>query len=257
MLNVSLVVGIWGMVLSSFSQPEVIVLPLQLGAGVTVLATLFQLYLKPNAERLYLAALAVEGCIGLLSWFAPWPYAVMAGGTLLAGFGAVALKHDRFQIAPHHWDIVPLAFAVVGWLLGHFDFQAYTGLYTLGGALIGVLVGRRRSALKGVTYLGIAAFSFGVYELLVYQLLQTKGGHPGDALVLFAGLATMMAIADRVLARWSPSLLKLTPNLTAPPRLVARRRYSEQSKRGTTGKDGSGSGAPQARISKPGRRRLS
>ena len=209
LLNVGLAVGLFGMVFLSFSRPEVVLRPIQLGASFTVLATIYSLWLRPNASGLYLVALAVEGCVCLLSWLGPWPQDLMAMGTLLAGFASFVCWRDHPKIKLRHWDILPLLFAGAGWLLGHYDFYAYTGLYTMGAALITLLVGRRRG-LRGVTYLGIAALSFGVYELLVYQLLQSGGEHPGDALVLFGGLATLVAMGDRVLVRWSDRLFRLT-----------------------------------------------
>jgi hypothetical protein len=208
--------GLSFLALWAVSEPPVLGWTSQLGAVLTAIAVLFQFWLRPRAVLLYWSAVAVEVAILLLSWLGPWPRALMAVGTLVAGVGASAAAGWAGGVARRHWMLLPLLFAVGGWILGHYDFLAHTGVYTLGAAGIFLSVGRRESRLNGITYVGITAGSFGVYELLVYQLLQSQGEHPGDALVLFAGVATLIMLGDRVFARRLTRLLRLSPSQFLP-----------------------------------------
>lgn len=201
-------------VLVVFTKPEILVVPMQISALLTAIAACYQFWLSPRVTRLYLSAIAIEAAVVLPSWLGDWPRDLMAMGTLAVGFGTL-LHRDYPQIAPRHWTILPLMFAGFGAILGHYDFLTYTGLYTMGAALIFLLVGRREAS-QGVTYLGIAGFSFGVYELLVYQILQAEGEHAGDALVIFAGVATLLAIGDRIFAQGLTRMLRLSPTQFLP-----------------------------------------
>lgn len=110
------------------------------------------------------------------------------------------------------WHTIPLIYAALGLAIQHgMTFAAETGLYTIGAALIGIGVGRRRAGFQSLTVLALLAGSFGAYELLVYQLLQAEGGKAGDGFVLLAALAALIAIAERFLARWLLAYLRLTP----------------------------------------------
>lgn len=108
------------------------------------------------------------------------------------------------------WHVIPLIYAVLSFLFQHRSFTASTGLFTLGAALIGIGVGRRRYNFKLLTYLSLLGASIAAYELLVYQLLQPQNGNIADGLVILAGLGTVIAISTLVLARWLVPYLRLT-----------------------------------------------
>ncbi|QZZ18857.1 hypothetical protein J5X98_15490 [Leptothermofonsia sichuanensis E412] len=108
------------------------------------------------------------------------------------------------------FHLIPLIYAALGFLLAHRKFTATTGLYTLAAALVGIGIGRRQPEFKPLTYLSILAFSFGTYELLVYQLAQMAEGSPGDGMVLLAALAACWTIATRLLLPWLTAYLRLT-----------------------------------------------
>ncbi|NJN23099.1 MAG: hypothetical protein HC810_00065 [Acaryochloridaceae cyanobacterium RL_2_7] len=200
----------------SFIELESIRGSMQVGAVLVVIAVLFQLWLSPRVLLFYAAAVSLEASVILLSWLCPWPHEVMATATLV--MGGVSMVSDRFQprVSERHWMVIPLLFAGAAWLLGHYDFWAHTGLYTMGAALILLGVGRRAEYLRALTYLGIAGFSFGIYELLVYQILQAEGEHPGDALILFAGLTTLIMLGDRLLTKPLSRTLRLSSNQFLP-----------------------------------------
>ncbi len=107
------------------------------------------------------------------------------------------------------WHVIPLLYALFGLLIQHRSFTATTGLFTLAAALVGIGVGRRQP-FRPLVYLSLLVSSIAAYELLVYQLLQTEGGRAGDGIVLLAGLAAAIAIANRLLQRWLLPYLRLT-----------------------------------------------
>ncbi|MDX2239181.1 MAG: hypothetical protein NW224_00685 [Leptolyngbyaceae cyanobacterium bins.302] len=111
---------------------------------------------------------------------------------------------------PSALHLIPLAYALLGVGLGHHTFTAITGFFTLGGALVALGVGRRLPLLKPIAYLGLAGVTIAGYEWLIYQLLQAKGGRPGDGLVMLAALAVVFAIAYRGLQRVIAAGLRLT-----------------------------------------------
>lgn len=113
------------------------------------------------------------------------------------------------------WHSIPLIYGLLGIFMAHDRFTAWTGLYTLAAAFIGVGVGRRSPALAPITLIALPLASVAFYELLTYQLLQVQGGVPGDGVVLLAGLAMLLAWGDRLLRRWLLPYLHITPGQLA------------------------------------------
>lgn len=109
------------------------------------------------------------------------------------------------------WHIIPLLYALLGWLIAHRVLAAETGLYTLAAAVTGIGIGRRQPVLKPLIYIAIAGISIAAYELLIYQLLQASGEQLGDGVVLLAALATAIAVVYRLLSRWLQAYWRLTP----------------------------------------------
>jgi hypothetical protein len=112
---------------------------------------------------------------------------------------------------PESWHTIPVAYAALGFTLGHIQFTANTGLYSLATALILMTIGRRQTHWHPLSYVGLISFSVGAYELLLHRLLQAQGGHPGDALTLMAGLALCIALLQRFVGSQIASHLRLQP----------------------------------------------
>ncbi|MDX2232162.1 MAG: hypothetical protein NW220_21180 [Leptolyngbyaceae cyanobacterium bins.349] len=125
----------------------------------------------------FLAQLAGDG----------WQWAVGSGPR------AAAEESGARRDFPFSWHLIPLAYGLLGLGLARTTFTATTGFYTLAVAVLGCLVGRRSPGLQPITYLSLAGLSLGAYDLLIYPLLQAKGGHPGDGMTLLAGLAIALA----------------------------------------------------------------
>jgi hypothetical protein len=97
-------------------------------------------------------------------------------------------------------EILPLLYALLGFGLRFGHFTSWTGLLTLGAALTGIDVGRRRGEWKPLIYLSLAGVSFAWYELVIYQMLQASGGSLADAFTVLAGVAVAIAFLYRLLA---------------------------------------------------------
>jgi hypothetical protein len=102
-------------------------------------------------------------------------------------------------------------YTLIGISLHFFYFTPYTGLITLGAALIGISVAYYRSQARGIIYLSLAGISLAVYELVIYQILRTDGGNPGDSFIILAAIATGICGIYRSLAwfwRWQSLFLQ-------------------------------------------------
>lgn len=138
---------------------------------------------------------------------------VLALGLLGFGLGSqlvgdwLAQRSGQYRSS---WHGIPLLYGGIGLALAHHSWTATTGLYTLAAALIVCGVGRRSSRLQPLTWLGLLLRSLGLYELLVYRLMQTEGAI-ADGLVILAGLAIGLAVVDRLGSRFWLPYLRLEP----------------------------------------------
>ncbi len=94
---------------------------------------------------------------------------------------------------------VPLIYAGLGILWRLSDFNAYTGLLTLGAAIILLNTRHRDRRVSEITsYLGFAGLSLGIYELVIYQMQSSSGGSAADALTILSLVAAAIAFSYRV-----------------------------------------------------------
>ncbi|WP_416675021.1 hypothetical protein [Egbenema bharatensis] len=200
--------------LTEFSLQELPTAAL-IGAGLTVGAMTYRLWQQPTELGFCGLGGAIESLLVML--------VVRLGGTLTdwaignLGLGLLAqLVADGWvartgQTYRKSWHLIPLIYATLGLLAAHTTFTAFTGLYTLAAALVGIGVGRRQGRFRLLTVLSLVGVSIAAYELLIYQLLQVEGGRPGDGIALLAGLAALIAWLYRLLSPWLLPYLRLTP----------------------------------------------
>ena len=120
-------------------------------------------------------------------------------------------RQHRLERHLSSFHILPLIYGTLSVLLRWDIFTAWTGLCSLGVALIAIGVGRRHQELKPLLYLGIAGISISAYELLFYQMSQASGGAWGDGLIAMVALGTGIIYAYRLLSPWLSDYLHLTP----------------------------------------------
>ncbi|MBN4006996.1 DUF2157 domain-containing protein [Nostoc sp. LPT] len=120
-------------------------------------------------------------------------------------------RRHQLERFPSSLYILPLIYGAFSILLRLDTFTEWTGLYSLGAALIVIGVGRRRESFKPLLYLGIIGVSISAYELLFYQMSQASGGVLGDGLIAMSALGTSIMYAYRILSPGLVSYLRLTP----------------------------------------------
>ncbi|WP_138505193.1 DUF2157 domain-containing protein [Nostoc sp. PA-18-2419] len=135
----------------------------------------------------------------------------IALGLLTGLVGEWWRRRYQLQSLPSSFHILPLIYAVFSVLLRLDTFTEWTGLCSLGVALIIISVGRRRQDFKLLLYLGIIGVSISAYELLFYQILQASGGKLGDGLIAMSALGASIMYAYRILSPWLVGYLRLTP----------------------------------------------
>ncbi|APB33177.1 hypothetical protein GlitD10_0861 [Gloeomargarita lithophora Alchichica-D10] len=109
---------------------------------------------------------------------------------------------------------VPLFYGGVGALVGlGTPLTGVTGWMSLALGAIGL--GVRRERARPLTYGSLAVITLGLYQFLVYQLLQLPAGKPGDGWMVLAALAVGLSYGYGGLSRWSVGRdwLNLTPEV--------------------------------------------
>ncbi|MEH1862117.1 MAG: DUF2157 domain-containing protein [Nostoc sp.] len=120
-------------------------------------------------------------------------------------------RRHQLERFPSSLHILPLIYGAFSILLRLDIFTEWTGLYSLGAALIVIGVGRRRENFKPLLYLGIIGVSISAYELLFYQMSQASGGALGDGLIAMSALGASIMYAYRILSPRLVSYFRLTP----------------------------------------------
>ncbi|MFN6461366.1 MAG: DUF2157 domain-containing protein [Nostoc sp. DedVER02] len=135
----------------------------------------------------------------------------IALGLIAQLFGEWWRRRYQLEKLPSSFHILPLIYGAFSVFLRLNTFTEWTGLYSLGVALIIIGVGRRRENFKPLLYLGIIGVSISAYELLFYQMSQASGGALGDGLIAMSALGASIMYAYRILSPRLVSYLHLTP----------------------------------------------
>ncbi|MBN3879886.1 MULTISPECIES: DUF2157 domain-containing protein [unclassified Nostoc] len=120
-------------------------------------------------------------------------------------------RRHQLERFPSSLHILPLIYGAFSVLLRLNTFTKWTGLYSLGVALIIIGVGRRHESFKPLLYLGIIGVSISAYELLFYQMSQASGGALGDGLIAMSTLGASIMYTYCILSPRLVSYLHLTP----------------------------------------------
>ncbi|BAZ41885.1 hypothetical protein NIES4101_78530 [Calothrix sp. NIES-4101] len=186
-----------------------------LAAFITLLSVIFRSWHEPTNWAFY----GIGWCLELLA-----AEALAFGGrtTVKIAITNIALglasqlfgewwkRRHNLQELPNSFHILPIIYALFSVVLRFDTFTSWTGLYTLGVALIVIGVGRRRQALKPLLYLGLIGVSIAAYECLFYQMLQVQGGAYGDGLIAMSALGAIIMYVYRILAPWLMQYLRLS-----------------------------------------------
>lgn len=172
---------------------------------LTAAALVYRCWRQPNNTDVYTFSWAVELIIAQVILLTNGKVLELAIANIVLGF-ITLLVSDAWTIRYRRTlplksvEILPLFYALFGIVLRIGYFNNWTGLLTLGAALIGIAVGRRREEWKSLSYLALVGITVAWYELVVYQMLQASGGSNADGLTILASVATAIAIVYRLLA---------------------------------------------------------
>jgi hypothetical protein len=179
-------------------------------------ALVYRYWQKPTQRWLLGVAWTAEAALVCTLAFWLQPLHTVAIATISLGFICILLGElwVRRTGQAYGWSLhlIPLGYGGLGWLFANADWTAASGLYTIAFAAIALSVGRRQPSGMPITVLGLAGFSIGSFELLLYPLLHAKGGQPGDGFVVLGALAIALAVIAVTLNRWITSCLNLPLN---------------------------------------------
>ncbi|MBE9118179.1 DUF2157 domain-containing protein [Lusitaniella coriacea LEGE 07157] len=176
-----------------------------LASGLIGQAIIFRAFFSPNNLAVWGIGWSFELCLAqivLLQDGSALELAIANISTaLILGVATEVLWVQRIRLGElAAVQFFPLVYALLALLFRLDNFTAYTGFITLGTALTGICVGRRRSGWKWMSYCAIALLSIGWYELVIYQMLQAPKGNPADGLIILAGVACAIALLYHLLA---------------------------------------------------------
>ncbi|MEA5513606.1 DUF2157 domain-containing protein [Nodularia sp. UHCC 0506] len=202
-----------GLVYLGLFTPEILFLT---ATTITLGAIVYRSWQSPTNWAFYGIGWCVELLIAEILAFGEHSLIRIAVANIALGLVAQLLgewwrhKH-QLERTPSSLHILPLIYGGFSILLRFDTFSDWTGLLSLGVALILIGVGRRNQAFKPLLYLGIIGVSISAYELLFYQMSQTTGGALGDGLIAMSALGTSIMYAYRILTPWIVGYLRLTP----------------------------------------------
>ncbi|NJN75173.1 MAG: hypothetical protein HC796_01560 [Synechococcaceae cyanobacterium RL_1_2] len=163
-----------------------------------------------SSSVLYGGGWLVEFALTTIIALGPYSLFMVAQGNLLLGVGMVLIA--RFipwpQLNLYHtksWRGITIAYGLMALLWRIPYFNSYTGFVTMGAGLIWIAVEsdyfwptpKRRRNHSLINYSGLALITIGIYDRVVYEMLQSSGGNPVDALTIFSLVAAVIALLYR------------------------------------------------------------
>jgi hypothetical protein len=201
------------LVYQNFATPNFLYL---ISTAITLGAIVYRSWRQPTNLAFYGIGWCLELLIAQVFGFGEGDIIKIAIANIALGlitqlFGEWWRRRHQLSKMPSSFHILPLIYGAFSVLLRLNTFTEWTGLYSLGVALIVIGVGRRHQDLKPLLYLGIAGISISAYELLFYQMSQASGGAWGDGLIAMSALGASIMYAYRILSPWLINYLRLTP----------------------------------------------
>lgn len=111
--------------------------------------------------------------------------------------------------------LLPLFYALLAMGLRWEQFTPWTGLMTLGAAVVGLGVASRPSPWRGLQYCSLLGITLAWYELVIYRLLKASGGALADGLIVLAGVAALITLVYWLLATQRLPWLRLNSGMLA------------------------------------------
>lgn len=187
---------------------------------ITLVAIVFRSWREPSNWAFYGIGWSLELLVAEVLAFSGKTTIKIAIANIALGlatqlFGEWWKRRHRLAELPSSFHVLPIIYAAFSVLFRVDTFTSWTGLFTLGVAIILVGIGRRSNNLKPWVYCGLIGVPLAAYELLFYQMLRVQGAY-GDGLIAMAALGAMIMYTYRVLSPWLVRYLRLTsPEINA------------------------------------------
>jgi hypothetical protein len=164
---------------------------------------IYRFWKEPKEIAVYglllnIEVLVIEGVFGLKG-----TVLLVSLVNLFLAILSFCLTHWLFSRFPHlsrlkSLQISPLLFAVmvIIWRFG--EFTAYTGLLTLGVAIVGLFVSSRFLDNKALVYLSLMGISLAFNEIIIYQFWTTNNILLGNRLILLSLMQVGLAFSYRL-----------------------------------------------------------
>ncbi|MEB3224800.1 MAG: hypothetical protein VKJ86_03245 [Synechococcus sp.] len=170
-------------------------------SGVILLVGLLVRYgSRPREEAFVLGAVAVEALLteGVILQGGK-PMAIAVGHLILATV-FLGLQRNVFKFENLlWWRAYPLMFTLVGWAWRWGYFATYSGLISIAAGFLLLAIAPTYPKNSFLRFLGFCGFTIGLYETVIYQMVQQSGGNIGDALTVFALISITIALIYRTL----------------------------------------------------------
>ncbi|MEN9214852.1 MAG: NINE protein [Gloeomargarita sp. DG_1_5_bins_55] len=162
--------------------------------GVVTVGLAYRGYQQPQAWVRYGLVWGLEVALALAALTTP-----DAGFTF--GLGNAVL--GVLTLLLWGWRGIALFLGAVGFGVGlSTPLTGVTGWLSLALGVIGLTGGQRWQQAPGLTYGGLGVITLGLYQFLLYRLLQLPAGKPGDAWTVLAALAVGLSYGYGGLSRW-------------------------------------------------------
>lgn len=96
------------------------------------------------------------------------------------------------------WRAYPIIFTVLGFSWRFGSFNAFTGLWMFSAGCLIFAIARDYNN-RFLRFLGFASITWGLYETVIYQMLQSTGDNLGNALTVLAFVGIVLALIYRSL----------------------------------------------------------
>ena len=162
---------------------------------------------QPNNLSLYAVVWLIELLVAGLIIVAGGDSLTLAIANIILGLLALVLVRwlatTSLAWGKLNLAYIPLIYGIFGILPRLTHFNAYTGLLTLGAAIILINTNFDKPNTNLITkYIALIGISIGIYEIVIYQMLLSSGGSAADGLTILALVAAAIAFSYRLGAWW-------------------------------------------------------
>ncbi len=169
---------------------------------ILTVATVYRYGKNINKAAIYKLACLIALIIFQLNFIAGGTRLTLSIESIIFAFIVLLSINRFFRNSPYSPTLqtLPLFYATLSIFWRISVFTSYTGWLTLGAAIIGIGVAKANFFNGKFTYFSLALVSLGIYELVIYQMLQTTGGSVADGLTVLAAVTASIALIYRISA---------------------------------------------------------